>query len=498
MPGQEKGVQEKGERIQVRTDRFVMELDTRGGDLRHLEFVKHGDPLDRKKPFVLFEQGAERTYVVQTGLLGEGMPNHQAVYSADKKAYDLGQEDKLEVRLATQGPAGVKVEKIYTFKRGSYGVDVAFEVTNQGDKAVGFNPYFQFLRDGKPPKGDSSMVPTYTGAAAYTEQTKFVKATFDDIAKGKDLLPKHADHGWVAVAQHYFVAAWLPEKGVQREYFTRKVGDNQFTVGTVLCGAAAGVSGCSAAVVEPGKTLRLAAPLYVGPQEQKKLAAIAPGMELVIDYGMLTVIAAPLFWLLDVLYGFVGNWGWAIILLTVLIKLAFYPLSAASYKSMAKMKVVAPKLQKLKEQYGDDRQRLHQAMMELYKTEKINPLGGCLPILVQIPVFIALYWVLLYSVEIRQQPFALWLTDLTTEDPYYVLPIIMGITMFVQTKLNPTPPDPIQAKVMMAMPIMFTVFFFFFPAGLVLYWVVNNILSIAQQWMITRQIEGAKKALSKA
>jgi YidC/Oxa1 family membrane protein insertase len=308
----------------------------------------------------------------------------------------------------------------------------------------------------------------------YTAAEKFQKIDFADIEKGKAKFAQKADNGWLAMVQHYFVTALLLPEKLEREFFVRKVGDNLYSAGVIVPVAADGKS-----------TIKI----YAGPQEQTKLEKIAPGLELVVDYGWLTMVAAPLFWVLDLIHRLIGNWGWSIIGLTVLIKGAFFPLSAASYKSMAKMKILTPKLMKLKETYGDDKQRLNQEMMELYKKEKVNPLGGCLPIMVQIPVFIALYWVLLGTVEMRNAPWLGWITDLSVKDPYYVLPLIMGATMFIQTKLNPTPPDPIQAKVMLFMPILFTGMFLFFPAGLVLYWTVNNALSIAQQWQINRMIE---------
>jgi YidC/Oxa1 family membrane protein insertase len=328
------------------------------------------------------------------------------------------------------------------------------------------------------------MVPVFNGVEIYTEKDKLNKASFDDIVKNKVTYPKSAPDGWIAVVQHYFLASWLPKPGDLREYFVRNLDNGLFTAGVIL----------GAGRVEPGKSSEVWSRLYVGPQEQGLLKTLAPGLELTVDYGWLRPLAVPLFWVLNEIHSVVNNWGVAIILLTVIIKLIFYPLSAASYKSMAKMKVLAPKLQRLKERFGDDRQRMHQAMMELYKTEKINPLGGCLPIVVQIPVFIALYWVLLLSVELRQAPFILWIQDLSRPDPFFILPILMGATMFIQTWLNPTPPDPMQAKLMKIMPIAFSVFFFFFPSGLVLYWLVNNILSIAQQWRITHVLERAKTA----
>jgi YidC/Oxa1 family membrane protein insertase len=324
------------------------------------------------------------------------------------------------------------------------------------------------------------MLPTFTGVGVYNEKDKFHKITFADIEKGKATVPKDGSDGWIALIQHYFLAAWLPKNGVPREFYVRRV-DSLNAVGVII----------PAGAIASGSNSVVNTQLYAGPQDQQRLAQLAPGLDLSVDYGWLTVIAVPLFWFLRFLHKWIGNWGIAIILLTVTIKLLFYPLSQASYRSMARMRVLAPKLQRLKEQYGDDRQRMQQAMMELYKTEKINPLGGCLPIVVQIPVFIALYWVLLASVELRHAPFGLWIDDLSRPDPWYVLPILMGATMIFQTRLNPEPPDPVQAKVMKIMPIAFSIFFFFFPAGLVLYWLVNNILSIAQQWHINRVLERA-------
>jgi YidC/Oxa1 family membrane protein insertase len=337
------------------------------------------------------------------------------------------------------------------------------------------------------------MLPTFTGIALYTEKEKFQKITFEEIEKGKASYPKNSDDGWVAIIQHYFLSAWLPKSGTPREFYLHRLDGGRYSAGVIV----------PVGAVAPGASGTATVPLYAGPEEPSKLEAIAPGLELTVDYGWLTVIAVPLFWLLEWLHKLVGNWGVAIIILTIIIKLLFYPLSAASYKSMAKMRVVAPKMQRIKDQYGNDRQRMQQAMMELYKTEKINPLGGCMPILVQIPVFIALYWVLLASVELRHAPFFGWIDDLATPDtlfgvwfgmPIGLLPILMGATMIIQTKLNPEPPDPVQAKVMKIMPVVFSIFFFFFPAGLVLYWLVNNILSIAQQWHITRTLERAAAA----
>jgi YidC/Oxa1 family membrane protein insertase len=334
------------------------------------------------------------------------------------------------------------------------------------------------------------MVSTFTGPAVYTDAEKYQKIDFGDVAAGKAKFSKTADNGWLAMVQHYFVSAWVPQEKTQREFYMRKAegSNNAFQAGVIV----------PVPQVAPGGKAAVSVPLYAGPQEQDRLEKIAPGLELVVDYGWLTIVAAPIFWALEAIHKLVGNWGWAIVILTIAIKAIFYPLSAASYKSMAKMKTLTPRLMQLKERFADDRQRLNQEMMKMYQTEKVNPLGGCLPILVQIPVFIALYWVLLGAVEMRDAPWILWIKDLASADPYYILPVVMVVTMVLQTKLNPTPPDPIQAKVMMMMPFIFGFMFFWFPAGLVLYWVVNNVLSIAQQWHITRAIEAGGKAANDA
>lgn len=457
--------------IKVVTDLVKAEISAQGGDLVRLELLRHQATGKPGESFVLIDPA--HLYAAQSGLIGTGLPNHKSVWRLPADALQL-KEGERELRVALEAPleGGGKVVKTYVFKRGSYLLDVEHAIVDAAPPA-GAHAYFQFTRDDKAPEGASRMgTSTFTGAAIYTDQDKFKKIEFKDFSE-KNKHPTQANNGWVAMVQHYFFSAWLPANG-EREYFTRKLGGDLFSAGAVLP-----FSG------------KLTVPLYVGPQEQDKLEKIAPGLDLVIDYGWLTMIAAPIFWVLEWIHKLVGNWGWAIILLTVLIKAAFFPLSAASYKSMAKMRVLTPKLQKLKETYADDRQRMNQEMMELYKREKVNPLGGCLPILVQIPVFIALYWVLLGTVEMRGAPWLGWITDLSVKDPYYVLPIIMGVTMVLQTKLNPTPPDPMQAKIMLWMPIVFTGMFLFFPAGLVLYWTVNNVLSIAQQWQVNRMIERA-------
>lgn len=472
----------KGGAVKVETDYLRADISTVGGDLRRLELKNHRDTHDNSRDFVLFEDRPGQMYVAQTGLIGSGLPNHRSLFSARATAYHLADKEKsVEIRLEAIPNDGVTVAKIYRFQRSSYEIAVSYEITNGGAASIQPFGYFQLLRDGTPPAGDSKMLPTFTGAAVYTEKEKFQKIPFSDIDKGKTPYPKNSEDGWVAMLQHYFVSAWLPPEKAPREFYTRRLEDNLYAAGVIV----------PAGEIAPGKSKTLSVTLYAGPEEPEKLSKIAPGLDLTVDYGWLTIIAVPLFWVLSWLHQWVGNWGVAIILLTILIKLLFYPLSEASYRSMAKMRVLAPKMQKLKDQYGNDRQRLQQAMMELYKTEKINPLGGCLPIVVQIPVFIALYWVLLASVELRHAPFYAWIHDLSTPDPWFVLPILMGATMIIQTRLNPEPPDPVQAKVMKIMPIAFSVFFFFFPAGLVLYWLVNNVLSIAQQWHINRVLERA-------
>lgn len=465
--------------IQVKTDLMEAQISTIGGDLRALELTRYRDAKDASKAYSFLQSEGHRIYVAQTGLIGDGLPTHKTSFTSQAASYTLQPgKNTLEVRLEAPENAGFKVEKIYTFHRNSYVIDVSYDVHNTGGAAIQPYAYFQLLRDGDPPEGASRFAKTYTGAAVYTEKSKFVKASFSEIAKGKTNYPETDDNGWVAMIQHYFVTAWLPEGKVKREFYTKQLGPDLYSAGVVL----------PVGNIAPGKDGQITVPLYAGPQEQNLLTNLAPGLDLVIDYGWVTIIAKPLFWVLSMLYKWVQNWGIAIILLTVCIKLIFFPLSAASYKSMAKMRALNPKLQVLKEQYGEDKQRMNQAMMELYKTEKVNPLGGCLPIAVQIPVFIALYTVLLTSVELRNAPFMLWIKDLSQPDPYYVLPLIMGVTMLLQTKMNPAPPDPIQAKVMKIMPVAFSIFFFFFPAGLVLYWLVNNVLSISQQWYITRMI----------
>jgi YidC/Oxa1 family membrane protein insertase len=486
-PVEQNGNLAKAGRIHVTTDNLAVEIDTAGGDLRSVVLNEHRAAEDQSKPLILMRDSGEPLYVTQSGLLGEGLPTHNTAYSAEATNYTLASgQDKLEVRLSAPESGGVKVSKVYTFHRGSYVIDVAYEITNSGGQTLSPYAYYQFLRDSTPPAGDVRMLNTFTGPAIFTEKDKFLKVSFSDIDKGK-VPSRKANDGWLGILQHYFVAAWLPKGNGEREFYTKKIGDKLYAAGVLI----------PVGTIAPSQTVTVDMPLYVGPQEVDKLAKLAPGLELVVDYGWLTIVAAPIFKVLHYIYNWVGNWGVAIILLTVLIKLIFFPLQNKASRSMAQMKVLGPKMQKLKEQFGDDRTKLNQAMMELYKKEKINPLGGCLPIVIQIPVFIALYWVLLASVELRHAPFALWIKDLSANDPYYVLPVIYAVTMFVQMRLQPASPDPVQQKVMMAMPIIFSVMFIFFPAGLVLYWIVNNVLTIAQQWYINRTIEAETAAKAK-
>jgi YidC/Oxa1 family membrane protein insertase len=476
------------ETFTVATDLLKATISAQGGDLVGLELLKYREHDDKDKTFVLFDPAHQ--YMVQAGLIGDGLPTHRSVFKRVEGATTLADgKDELKLRLESTDQNGIKVAKILTFKRASYQIDVAWEIANGSDKAIAPHAYFQLQRDDIAPAGETKMVSTFTGPAVYTDADKYQKVDFGHIADNKAKFAKMADNGWLAMVQHYFVAAWVPADKAQREYYMRKVeGSNLFQAGVIV----------PFAEIAPGAKGETSVTLYAGPQEQAALKQVATGLDLVVDYGWLTVVAAPIFWALEAIHKLVGNWGWAIVILTILIKAIFFPLSAASYKSMAKMKVLTPRLTQLKERFGDDKQRLNQEMMKMYQTEKVNPLGGCLPILVQIPVFISLYWVLLGAVEMRDAPWILWIKDLASADPYYILPVIMMVSMFVQTKLNPTPPDPIQAKVMMMMPLIFGFMFFWFPAGLVLYWVVNNVLSIAQQWQITRLIGAGGKAANDA
>lgn len=481
-----------GETLVLTTDLLKVEVNTLGGDITRVELLKHQESMETGNPVVLLQKTATRTYVAQSGLIGGDFPNHRSTFVAREGVRSLGTGDILQLVLDSE-QSGVKVTKTFTLKRGEYDIGIKHDIENRSAAAIAPSVYAQLVRDDSKLGGDSYFYSTFTGPAIYTNTDKYRKVAFEDIEKGKNPVAARTPDGWVAMVQHYFVAAFAPLSKGENELFTRKIGPRLYAVGAIM---PLGPLASNSSVSHDGK-------FYAGPQESLMLEQFATDFDLVKDYGWLTLIAKPIFWLMTQLHVLLGNWGWTIIFLTILIKLAFFPLSAASYRSMAKMKLVTPKMTAIRERHKGDPQKMNAAMMELYKTEKINPLGGCLPIVVQIPVFIALYWVLLASVEMRHAPWLGWIHDLSAPDtlfgtlpgldmPIGLLPIIMAVSMYVQTKLNPTPPDPIQAKVMMFMPLVFSFMFFYFPSGLVLYWVVNNILSIAQQWVITKQSEAGK------
>ena len=466
------------ERIEVTTDVLKLVFDTEGGSVIRSEFLKHPSAEHPDQPFVLFDSSANRVYQAQSGLIGGPFPTHKTPmkFVGERALADGANELVLRFESAEQG--GVRLNKIYTLKRGAYLMDVRHEVINASGQVVNPQLYVQLVRDGNKPPGESSFYSTFTGPAFYTDAKKFQKVEFSDIEKGKAEFATQSPDGWVAMVQHYFASAWLLPTGTQRENFARRVDNNLYAAGMIT----------PVGSVAPGASASTSTRLFIGPQEEKVLESIAPGLELVKDYGFFTILSKPLYWLLDKLHGFIGNWGWSIVALVVLLKIAFYWLNAKAYQSMAKMKAVNPKVMDLRERYKDNPQQMQQEMMRIYREEKVNPMGGCLPILVQIPVFIALYWVLLSSVEMRGAPWILWIKDLSVKDPYFILPVIMTLTTLLQTALNPLPPDPMQAKLMWFMPLIFSVMFFFFPAGLVLYWITNNILTIAQQWLINTRM----------
>ncbi len=473
------------QRIRVKTDTLEIVIESRGGDIREVDLLKYpAASSEPGNPFQLMKDTLPNLFVAQSGLLSTAeAPDHYALFSAEKSEYLLAEgQNELRVPLVWQGDNGIKVTKTLVFSRGNHFVDIEQRVENGSAEPWSGSQYRQLQRSLPDGSNSSFFIHTYTGGVIYSEAEKYEKIDFDDMATAD--LNREITGGWAAMIQHYFLAGFIPAQDEINKFYTKVASADRYVIGLVS----------PVKVVQPGQSDSFSSRLYVGPKEQETLADLAPGLELTVDYGMLTVIAKPLFWVMNWFHGLVGNWGWAILMVTLVIKLIFFPLSAASYRSMANMRKFAPKMQQLKERYGDDRQRMSQAMMELYKKEKINPLGGCLPMIVQIPVFIALYWVLLESVELRQAPFILWVQDLSIKDPYYILPLLMGVSMFIQQKLNPAPPDPIQAKVMMALPIIFTLFFAFFPAGLVLYWLANSVLSVAQQWYITAKIDKATAA----
>ena len=473
-----------GERITVVTDVLNVELDTTGADIRKVDLLDYPKKKDQPDdPVRLLNDSAGEIYVLQSGLrtgADQTAPDHTIRYETASNTYQLGSEqEELKVLFRWSNNGGITVDKIYTFKRNSYLIELEYVIDNKSADPWTGDAYYQLKRQ-QPPIERSMFDPntfSYTGPAMYDGER------YDKLGPGDlvgDSLLLSVTGGWAAMLQHYFLAALVPPQDAELRYYASATSESDYRIGYVA----------PSIQVAPGASGGFYSQLFIGPKLQEQLEALAPGLELAVDYGALTLIAKPLFWLLNLIYQLTGNWGWAIILLTVLIKLVFYKPQEVAGKSMAKMRKLQPRMVALRERYGDDRQKLNVAMMELYKKEKINPASGCLPILIQIPVFIALYWVLLESVELRQAPFTLWLTDLSSKDPYYVLPLLMGAAMWVQQKLNPAPPDPIQARVMMMMPIMMVVFAAIMPAGLVLYWVVNTVLSVAQQWKINRVIEG--------
>lgn len=482
----ESEIRASGTPIQVETDLLSVIINSEGGDLRQVDLLQHGQDSEHKNiPFRLMSED-NQFFVAQTGIMGgqgtvkSSYPDHHAIYKVDQTNFVMGGEDELRVPMVWHDAEnGIKITKSYIFHRNSYTIDVVYHVENSGITNWKGGLYGQLLRNDQTPEAENSFIYTYTGGVTYTSSEHYQKVDFDEMANRAPI--RNADSGWVAMIQHYFLAAVVPSSNLKPTLYTDQQSSGHYAIGAIL----------PVISVPAGESGELAIQIYTGPKDQERLEAVADGLELTVDYGWLTFLAQPLFWVLSEIQGVVSNWGLSIILLTILIKLVFFKLSETSYRSMARMRKLTPRLTALKERYGDDRQKMNEAMMKMYREEKVNPMGGCLPILVQIPVFIALYWVLLESVEIRQAPFMLWLQDLSAKDPYYILPLIMGASMVIQQRLNPAPIDPIQQKVMMLLPIIFTVFFAFFPAGLVLYWVVNNIISIAQQWYITKKIEAA-------
>lgn len=499
----EKGMAQVSHPVEVSSDLLKLNVDTVGAVVTRAELLKErqqadwtqvglaGLVLGKKAPelknIVLMDVTPTHVYMAQSGLIGGNFPNHKSAFKhvATKKTVKFDEEQKKDATYTeavfecTQGD--VTLRKSFELIDGHYGVTVRQEVINNGSKAVKPAMYYQLTRDDSKPEGESSFYYTYTGPAVYTQNDKFKKIPFDDIGDKAEHLSKSSD-GWVAMIQHYFVSAWTDKLSeaapLPREYYTTKLDKNLYAVGSIH----------QIGSIEPGQTAKTSALLYIGPQDQQRLDYLADGLDLVVDYGWLTFLSKPIYSVLYFLYGLVGNWGWSIVLLTCLVKALLYPISAAGYKSMARMKEVSPRMKALQEQYGDDKQRYQQALMELYRKEKINPVGGCLPIALQIPVFLALYWVLLASVELRGSAWIGWVTDLAMPDPWCILPAIMMVTMLAQIKLNPSPADPMQQRMMVIMPLVFGVMFFFFASGLVLYWLTNNVLSIAQQWYVNRQI----------
>ncbi len=472
----------KSERIEVRTDVLKLTFNTQGGSVVRAELLKHGDVHHAGQNVVLLDDSKERVYLAQTGLIGgaetNAWPTHKTSMRFSGATALKDGEQELQFQFESAEAGDVKLVKTYTLTRGSYALKVQHDIYNKSTAAITPQLYVQLVRDGNKPEGESSFYSTFTGPAVFTNEKKYQKVEFADIEKGKADFEKQSAQGYVAMVQHYFASAWLLDDLQQRNNFARKIDNNLYAVGMVA----------PLPSIAAGDKLSQSARLFVGPQEEKNLEAIYPGLELVKDYGWLTILSKPLFWLLYELHRVIANWGWSIVALVVVLKAAFYWLNAQAYRSMGKMKAINPKIMEMRERLKDNPQQMQTEMMKIYREEKVNPLGGCLPIVVQIPFFIALYWVLLSSVEMRNAPWIGWVHDLAAPDPWFILPLLMTATSMFQTWLNPTPPDPVQAKMMWFMPLAFSVMFFFFPAGLVLYWLSNNILSITQQWLINKQL----------
>ncbi len=467
------------EQVVLTTDVLRLTFDTEGGSLTQAELLKYVDMADKSKNFVLFDQSPERVYLAQTGLIGGNFPTHKTPMTVVPGARTLSDgQDSLSVRFESPSVDGLQLVKTWTIPRGAYALSVQHEIINTGVAPLAPQLYLQLVRDGNKPPGESSIYSTFTGPAVYTSEKKYQKVEFKKIDEGKVDIEKTSPNGYVAMVQHYFASAWLLGDGIERNLFMRKVDTNLYSVGMIT----------SLGSIAPGTSKTIDANLYAGPQIETKLEGLAPGLELVKDYGWLTILAKPLYWLLDKIHSFLGNWGWSIVGLVLLLKILFYWLNAKAYSSMAKMKAINPKITEMRERLKDKPQQMQQEMMRIYREEKVNPMGGCFPIVIQIPVFIALYWVLLSSVEMRNAPWIGWINDLSSPDPLFILPVMMTLSSLLQTALNPAPPDPMQAKMMWIMPLAFSVMFFFFPAGLVLYWLTNNILSIAQQWVINTRM----------
>ena len=476
------------ERFEVTTDVLKLTFDTEGGSLVRAEFLKYSDISDKSRNFVLLDDSKDRIYMAQSGVVagatGGSYPTHKTVMAVSGERSLKDGVNEMTIKFSSPDVGGIKLVKTYTLRRGAYDVAVKHELTNTSAAPIAPQLYLQLVRDGNKPAGESSFYSTFTGPAVYTEAKKYQKVEFADIKKKKVDVEKEASNGYIAMVQHYFASAWILPDGMQRS-LSVAAADMGASVPD-CCYRATMVAPLES--IAPGATKAVEAKFFAGPQEEKMLESLTPGLELVKDYGWLTILAKPLYWLLDKLHSFIQNWGWSIVALVLLLKIAFYWLNAKAYASMAKMKAVNPKIMEMRERLKDNPQQMQQEMMKIYREEKVNPMGGCFPIMIQIPVFIALYWVLLSSVEMRNAPWALWIHDLSSPDPYYILPLFMTLTTLLQTALNPAPPDPMQAKMMWFMPLAFSVMFFFFPAGLVMYWITNNVLSIAQQWIINTRM----------